>query len=83
MPSDRLHGDRTRPCCWHDCYRLQVPQVLGEEVVTSPVTLKGRVIAEIVAGNPGGRLKAVEYDSFGGIKRIEWHDDREPESEDA
>lgn len=43
--------------------------------MTDRVTLKGQVIAEIVAGNPGGRLKSVEYGSFGEIKRIEWHDD--------
>lgn len=36
------------------------------------VTLKGQVIAEIVAGNPGGRLKAVEYGQFGEIVRVEW-----------
>lgn len=49
----------------------------------SRVTLKGAVIAEIVAANPNGRLKSVEYDSFGGIKRIEWHDDPEEVESDA
>lgn len=39
------------------------------------VTLRGAVIREIVAANPEGRLKAVEYDSFGGVRRVEWHDD--------
>lgn len=47
--------------------------------MTDRVTLKGQVIAEIVAGNPDGILKCIEYGSFGEIKRIEWH---VPESDD-
>lgn len=50
-----------------------------DEITAKPsrVTLKAAVIAEIIAANPGGRLKAVEYDSFGAIKRIEWYDSSE------
>ena len=40
-----------------------------------PYTRKGEVVAAIVAGNPTGRLKAVEFDSFGAVRRVEWHDD--------
>jgi hypothetical protein len=43
--------------------------------VNERVTLKGQVIAEIVAGNPKGRLKAVEYGQHGDIRRVEWFDD--------
>jgi hypothetical protein len=41
----------------------------------SGVTVKGQVLAEIIKANPRGRLKVVEYDSYGGIRRIEWHED--------
>lgn len=43
------------------------------------VSIKGEVIAEIVAGNPGGKLKSIEYSSDGAITKIEWF---EPSSED-
>jgi hypothetical protein len=43
--------------------------------MSAQVTIKGKVIAEIVAANPTGRLKEIEYDHFGAVKRIEWHDD--------
>lgn len=48
--------------------------------MTKPVTLKGEVIAEIVKGNPGQKIKAVEYGQYGEIRRIEWF---ENEPDDA
>jgi hypothetical protein len=44
------------------------------------VSIKGEVIAEIVAGNPGGKLKSVEYGSFGNIVKIEWYEPDDPEA---
>jgi hypothetical protein len=49
-----------------------VSGVVDGEAQKKRVTLKGRIIAEIVAGNPEGRLKAIEYGSLGEIRRIEW-----------
>jgi len=50
-------------------------------MATEPrVSLKGRVLAEIVAANPDGRLKAVEYDQSGSVCRVEWHGE-EPQTE--
>jgi len=38
------------------------------------VTLKGAVLAEIVKGNPGQKIKSVEYGQYGDIRRIEWYE---------
>lgn len=40
-----------------------------------PYTGKGLVVAEIVKGNPAGRLKAVEFGAYGELRRVEWHED--------
>jgi hypothetical protein len=37
--------------------------------------MKGELIRLIAEGNPKGRLKAIEFDQYGGVSRIEWHDD--------
>ncbi len=42
-------------------------------------TIKGSVIEEIRAGYPEGKLKSIEYGSFGNIVKIEWY---EPEADD-
>ena len=44
------------------------------------VSLKGEVIAEIVAGNPDGKLKSIEYGSFGNIIKVEWY---EPDADEG
>ncbi len=41
----------------------------------SKVTLKGEVLAEILRANPKGRIKSVEYGSFGEVRKVEWYDD--------
>lgn len=40
-----------------------------------PYSMKGEVIRLIAQGNPSQRLKTVEFDSMGGVKRVEWYDE--------